>query len=211
MSEKSEVSMEVDSSVVTVSTPTEGETSFRGKGGQQRRRGGNREGGRRDRQSGPEKKQSDLIEKVVFINRCAKVVKGGRRFSFSAFVVVGDGIGKVGTGFGKANEVADAIRKANEAARKSIRPVSLHKGTIPHEVTGKFGGGCVLIKPASAGTGLIAGGGVRAVLEVAGVKDVLSKSMGSDNPVNAAKATMQALENLRDREVILRARGKVKK
>ena len=150
----------------------------------------------------------EAAEKLVFINRCAKVVKGGRRFSFSALVVSGDYHGNVGYGFGKANEVAEAIRKASESAKKSLRPVSLRENTIPHQVLGEYGGGRVLLKPASPGTGIIAGGGVRAVCELAGVKDVLAKSLGSNNHANVVKATIDALSQLRTKEQIFKLRGK---
>jgi len=150
----------------------------------------------------------DTIEKVVHINRCAKVVKGGRRFSFSALVVAGDQQGKVGWGFGKANEVADAIKKATESSRKNMSRVHLNNNTIPHEVVGQHGGGHIMLKPASPGTGIIAGGGARAVLEAAGVKDVIGKSLGSSNHANIVKATLAALAALRPRDEILRARGK---
>jgi len=151
--------------------------------------------------------RGDTTEKVVFINRCAKVVKGGRRFSFSALIVAGDHDGSVGVGFGKANEVAEAIRKASESARKSMQKVSLQENTIPHEVVGEFGGGRVLLRPASPGTGVIAGGGVRAVVEAAGIRDVLAKSLGSSNHANVVKATIAALKSLRRRDEILKMRG----
>ena len=150
----------------------------------------------------------DTIEKVVHINRCAKVVKGGRRFSFSALVVAGDQQGKVGWGFGKANEVSDAIKKATESSRKNMSRVHLNNNTIPHEVIGEHGGGHIILKPASPGTGIIAGGGARAVLEAAGVKDVIGKSLGSSNHANVVKATLAALAALRPKDEILRARGK---
>jgi small subunit ribosomal protein S5 len=162
--------------------------------------------GRRER-ADKQKEASDLVEKVVFINRCAKVVKGGRRFSFSALIVTGDRAGRVGCGFGKANEVSEAIRKAGESAKKAMVKVAVSNNTIPHEVFGEHGGGRVLLKPASAGTGVIAGGGVRAVIEAAGIRDVLAKSMGSSNHANVVKATLTALEQLRSREDRLRDRG----
>jgi small subunit ribosomal protein S5 len=153
--------------------------------------------------------KSDLTEKVVFINRCAKVVKGGRRFSFSALIVAGDRNGRVGFGFGKANEVSEAIRKASDSARKSLVKVAIREHTIPHEVIGEFGGGRVLLKPASPGTGVIAGGGVRAVVEAAGIRDVLAKSLGSSNHANVVKATITALQHLRLRDEIYKVRGKI--
>lgn len=154
--------------------------------------------------------KAEITEKVVFINRCAKVVKGGRRFSFSALVVAGDRQGKVGFGFGKANEVSDAIKKASEDSRKHMVTVQLRDNTVPHEVLGESGGGKVLLKPASPGTGIIAGGAVRAVVEAAGVRDILAKSLGSKNPANVVKATLSALTQMRTREQMLKARGKFK-
>lgn len=151
----------------------------------------------------------EFFEKVVFINRCAKVVKGGRRFSFSALVVVGNGQGRVGYGLGKANEVSDAIRKGTEYAKKAMVSVCLRGTTIPHEIFDKFDGGKVFLKPATPGTGIIAGGGVRPVLEAAGVKDVLAKSMGSSNPINVVKATMRCLESLRDLGMVRAVRGEI--
>lgn len=160
-------------------------------------------GGRREREE-----EDDLFEKVVFINRCAKVVKGGRRFSFSALIVTGDREGKVGFGFGKAQEVAECIKKASESSKKAMQTVKIGSNTIPHPVVGRHGGGRVLLLPASPGTGLIAGGGVRAVVEAAGVKDILAKSMGSNNHANVVKATLDALNQLRDKEEIYSLRGK---
>ena len=151
--------------------------------------------------------ESGLIEKVVYINRCAKVVKGGRRFSFSALAVVGDGKGNVGIGYGKANEVPDAIKKSTESAKKRMVPVKLKGDTIPHEVLGQFDGGKVFLRPATPGTGLIAGGGVRAVLEAAGVHNVLTKSMGSKNHIAVVHATLNGLRQLRMAEDIKAARA----
>lgn len=186
-------------------------------GGEQRGGGrGDHRGGGGPRGRGPRRQRQDdnffgkdqeLSEKVLYINRSAKVVKGGRRFSFSALVVVGDKQGKVGLGLGKAGEVADAIRKGGENARANMAPVSLREATIPHEVLSEYGGAKVLLRPASPGTGLIAGKTVRAVVEAAGVKDLLSKSLGSKNAANVAKATLGALQELRLREQILKARG----
>ena len=155
-----------------------------------------------EKDAGPE-----LIEKVVHINRCAKVVKGGRRFTFSALVVIGDGKGNVGLGYGKAKEVPDAIKKASERARKVMKPVSLKDNTIPHDVRGEFDGGIVLLRPASPGTGVIAGGGVRALLEAVGIKDVLSKSLGSNNDMAMVNATLDALFQLRTAEAIAAQRS----
>ncbi len=148
----------------------------------------------------------ELAEKVIFINRVAKVVKGGRRFSFSALVVIGDKLGKVGVGFGKASEVPEAIRKAIAAGKKTLKKIVLINGTIPHEVDGRFGAGHVFMKPASRGTGVIAGGPVRAIMESLGVKDILTKSIGSSNPHNVVQATMAALVSLRSPEAVKKMR-----
>lgn len=163
-----------------------------------------------DRSSGRSDDTSNYVEKVVHINRCAKVVKGGRRFSFSALVVTGDRRGSIGIGFGKANEVADAIKKATEASKKDQIKVNLKDSTIPHETVGRHCGGHIMLRPAAPGTGVIAGGGARAVLEAAGVKDILAKSLGSSNPANVVKATIGALQSLRLSDDIFAARGKKK-
>ena len=160
---------------------------------------------RRDRRR-DEDEGSELIEKVVFINRVAKVVKGGRRFSFTAIVVVGDGAGKVGFGMGRANEVPEAIRKGGVIARRSMIQVPMREGTIAHDTVSHYKASQVVMRPASAGTGLIAGGAVRAVMEAAGVKDVLTKSLGSSNPVNVVRATIEGLRSLRHPAEVVAAR-----
>ncbi|MGB3548919.1 MAG: 30S ribosomal protein S5 [Saprospiraceae bacterium] len=171
-------------------------------GGRNRRSGG----GRRDNRGG-QQQESEFKEKMVALNRVAKVTKGGRTFSFAAIVVVGDGKGRVGHGLGKARDISEAIQKAVDEAKKNLIKVPIHNGTIPHEQKGKYGAGKVLLKPASAGTGVIAGGAMRAVLEFAGIHDVLAKSQGSSNPHNVIKATIDALQKLRSPQVVARQRG----
>jgi len=175
----------------------------RGPGGGDRR--GGRDGNRRRRDDAP---PSEFSEKVVSINRVSKTVKGGRIFKFSALCVVGDGKGRVGFGLGKAGEISEAIRKGIEDAKKNVETITLSGSTIPHEVIGRFGAGRVLMKPAKPGTGVIAGGPVRAVMEAAGIKDVYSKCLRSNNPNNVVHATMEGLRSLRDAAQVAKIRGK---
>lgn len=155
-----------------------------------------------------EETNSEFEEKVLYINRCSKVVKGGRKFSFSALILIGDGEGRIGLGFAKANEVADAIRKGTEAARKNVIQFELEDGTIPHEITMDWDGARILLKPAPEGAGVVAGSKMRSVLEMGGVRNIVGKSLGSNNPLNIVRATFKALENLRNRKASLEIRGK---
>ncbi len=195
--------VETEAAAVAENAPAEAAPAAEAK--QDRPRRGRRERSFKDAQ----KDESGDEEIVLAINRCSKVVKGGRNFSFGALVIVGDKAGKVGYGYGKANEVSDAIRKGGEAARKNMVVVPIHGSTIPHTVEAKFRGSKVLIRPASEGTGLIAGGTMRAILSLAGVVDVLAKSLGSSNPANVVKATFEAISMLHSKQEVLTKRGKI--